>query len=75
MERWLRSGQATRLVGVHESTLARWAAQGFLTVKRTPGGRRLYAQAELEALLQHSQAGGHTARQQPDGQHHDASEQ
>jgi len=46
--RWLSIGEASRLLGVHESTLRQWADTGRVRSFRTPGGHRRFL---LEDLL------------------------
>jgi len=48
--RWLTLGEASRLLGVDESTLRAWADAGRVRAFRTPGGHRRFAHADLEAL-------------------------
>jgi len=48
---WLTLSQAAALLGVHPSTVRRWADHGDLPVKLTPGGHRRFRRAELEARL------------------------
>lgn len=40
VDRWLPVREAARLIGVHDKTLKRWAAQGRMegVMRRTPGG-------------------------------------
>jgi predicted site-specific integrase-resolvase len=39
---WLRSTDAGKYFGVHPSTMRRWADNGFIEYKRTPGNQRVY---------------------------------
>jgi len=48
---WLALGQASRLLGVDESTLRRWADAGHIRAFRTPGGHRRFAEADIRAVL------------------------
>lgn len=48
---WLTLSQAAALLGVHPSTVRRWADHGDLPVKLTPGGHRRFLRADLEARL------------------------
>jgi len=48
---WLTLSQAAALLGVHPSTVRRWADHGDLPVALTPGGHRRFPRAELEARL------------------------
>lgn len=46
------SGRAARLIGCHQSTLARWAEQGLIPHLRTPGGHLRFRVADLEQFLE-----------------------
>lgn len=48
---WLGLGEASRLVGVNESTLRRWADTGLVQTFRTPGGHRRFAAADLRRII------------------------
>ena len=48
---WLALGPASRLLGVDESTLRRWADAGQIRSFRTPGGHRRFAEADVQAIL------------------------
>ena len=48
---WLTLGNASRILGVDESTLRRWADAGQIRAFRTPGGHRRFAEAEVQAVL------------------------
>src|SRR5512143_3823349 len=50
--RWLDLSDAARYLGVHFTTLRRWADAGQVPCIRTPGGRRRFAEAELETFLE-----------------------
>lgn len=41
---------ASKLLGVHSTTLRRWADQGAVPVYVTPGGHRRFARSDIEAL-------------------------
>ena len=58
---WLTLGNASRMLGVDESTLRRWADAGQIRAFRTPGGHRRFAQADVQAILS-GQAYGPRAR-------------
>jgi molybdopterin-binding protein len=47
----LRLGQAAELLGVSPDTLRRWEADGRLATRRSAGGQRLVALAEVRRLL------------------------
>ena len=44
---WLTLGQASRLLGVHPTTLRQWADSGQVRAFRTPGGHRRFAEEDL----------------------------
>jgi len=48
----VRVGEAAELLGVSVDTLRRWSAAGRLHVKRSAGGQRLVALADLRRLQQ-----------------------
>jgi excisionase family DNA binding protein len=48
---WLSLGQASRLLGVSQGTLRRWADDGRLRVFTTPGGHRRFSRDAIERLL------------------------
>ena len=56
---WLTLGAASRLLGVNESTLRRWADAGAVRTFRTPGGHRRFSQADLHRLTAAAQARPH----------------
>ena len=43
-------GVAAALVGMHPQTLRLYEARGLVRPRRTPGGTRLYSDADLEPL-------------------------
>lgn len=47
---YLSLAEACRQLGVHASTLRRWAANGQLPVYYTPGGHRRFALSDIQAL-------------------------
>ena len=48
---WLDLGDAARYLGVHFTTLRRWADAGEVPCIRTPGGRRRFALPDLQRFL------------------------
>ena len=48
---WLYLGGAARYLGVHFTTLRRWADAGEVPCLRTPGGRRRFSIADLDRFL------------------------
>jgi hypothetical protein len=51
-QKWLRLGDAARLVGVNPATLRLWADQGRIHVGRTAGGHRRFDGAELLRVME-----------------------
>lgn len=45
---WLSLGEAADVLGVHPSTVRKWADEGKLPVRRTPGGHRRFLRTEIE---------------------------
>ena len=54
--RWLSLSEASKLLGVHYSTLRRWADAGSVPCFRTPGGHRRFRAADLVAWVEGTQA-------------------
>jgi excisionase family DNA binding protein len=50
--RWLSLGEASQLLGVHFTTLRRWADAGAVPCIRTPGGHRRFRRADLEHWME-----------------------
>ncbi len=48
---WLELSEAADFLGVHFTTLRRWADAGQVPCIRTPGGRRRFSRTELTAFL------------------------
>jgi excisionase family DNA binding protein len=48
---WLKLGEAADYLGVHFTTLRRWADDGKVPCIRTPGGRRRFKKVELDAFM------------------------
>ena len=49
--RLLNSGEAARILGIHQNTLRSWADRGLVPHLRTPTGYRRFAIEDLERLL------------------------
>jgi excisionase family DNA binding protein len=49
---FLSLSAASKLLGVHSSTLRRWADNGAVPVYITPGGHRRFARSDIEVLAQ-----------------------
>lgn len=58
---WLSLSEASELIGVHPSTLRRWADAGTVQCTRTPGGHRRFRRAALDRYL--------ASREHEDAQH------
>jgi excisionase family DNA binding protein len=58
--KWLSLQQASKMLGVHPSTLRQWADAGKIPTVRTPGGHRRFAESDVRALLEpeHVQSAG-----------------
>jgi excisionase family DNA binding protein len=52
LSRWLSLSEAADLLGVHPSTLRRWADDGAIRCTRTPGGHRRFLEEDVQAFLQ-----------------------
>lgn len=48
---WLSLQEASELLGVNTSTLRRWGDSGRVTMRRTLGGHRRFARAEIARLV------------------------
>lgn len=55
---WLDLSEAADFLGVHFTTLRRWADNGQIPYLRTPGKRRRFSYKVLRAFLQQMQQGG-----------------
>lgn len=49
---WLTLKQASEFLGVHFTTLRKWADEGEIRVFRTPGGHRRFSVADLRRFLE-----------------------
>ncbi|KAF0108954.1 MAG: MerR family transcriptional regulator [Chloroflexi bacterium] len=52
---WLNLSEAADILGVHFTTLRRWADAGNIECMRTPGGRRRFKVEVIVQFLQHHQ--------------------
>jgi len=50
--KWLSLQEASRMLGVHPSSLRQWADSGKIPTVRTPGGHRRFAESDVRALLE-----------------------
>lgn len=55
---WLTLTDASKLLGVHPSTLRLWCDEGRITAFRTPGGHRRFSRSEIERFLSISKPSG-----------------
>jgi excisionase family DNA binding protein len=55
---YLSLSEASRLLGVHSTTLRRWADAGSVPVYITPGGHRRFARADIQAMVERSSTSG-----------------
>jgi excisionase family DNA binding protein len=55
-DEWLTLGQASRFLGVDDSTLRSWADAGRVPTFRTPGGHRRFSRAALNEFLERGRA-------------------
>lgn len=54
-QEWLSLTKASRALGVHQTTLRRWADAGTIACFRTPGGHRRFRASDLAAWLEGKQ--------------------
>lgn len=52
---WLSLTEASNLLGIHPTTLRRWADSGSIPCLRTPGGHRRFRTADLTAWVEGKQ--------------------
>jgi len=55
MREWLNLHEAAKQLGVHPTTLRRWADSGEIPVMVTPGGHRRFAMTDLERFTSERQ--------------------
>jgi excisionase family DNA binding protein len=55
---WLQLSEAADYIGVHFTTLRRWADEGEVPCIRTPGGRRRFKKEELDGFMAGLRQGG-----------------
>jgi excisionase family DNA binding protein len=51
-DQWLSLSEASSVLGVHASTLRRWADSGRVPCQRTPGGHRRFSRRKLVQMLE-----------------------
>ena len=59
---WLTLTEAAQLLGVHPTTLRRWADQGDIPVQVTPGKHRRFLQTDIEDFARRKQGQEHSGR-------------
>jgi excisionase family DNA binding protein len=70
-DEWMTLGEASRFLGVDESTLRAWADAGRIAVFRTPGGHRRFSRRALMEFLDHSRQGAEPRMAELIGPHAD----
>lgn len=53
----LQSAEAAHYLGVSVGTVRRWADEGHLSCRRTPGGQRRFSRDQLDALINAKKGG------------------
>ncbi len=59
-DQWLSLKEASEILGVHFTTLRKWADEGEIRVFRTPGGHRRFSIADLRRFLEDRVGQGRT---------------
>jgi excisionase family DNA binding protein len=59
-DQWLSLSEASTLLGVHASTLRRWADSGRVPCQRTPGGHRRFNRRKLLQMIEGTSVAGAT---------------
>ena len=59
-DQWLSLSEASALLGVHASTLRRWADSGRVPCQRTPGGHRRFNRRKLVQMIEGTSVAGVT---------------
>ncbi len=67
---WLSLDQASKRLGVHPTTLRRWADEGAIDVFVTPGGHRRFNVAALERFAAEHRGSRLPARREPEWADH-----
>lgn len=53
---WLSLSEASKRLGIHFTTLRRWADQGLIEHMRTPGGKRKFSARAIDEFLERRRA-------------------
>ncbi len=59
-DQWLSLSEASAILGVHASTLRRWADSGRVPCQRTPGGHRRFNRRKLMQMIEGTSVSGVT---------------
>ena len=59
---WLDLAEAARFLGIHFTTLRRWADDGKVPCVRTPGGRRRFTRSDLQKFVDRSREPSRVSR-------------
>ncbi|MBI1801170.1 MAG: helix-turn-helix domain-containing protein [Chloroflexi bacterium] len=51
-DKWLTLSQASKLLGVHSTTLRDWANQGLIESFQTPGGHRRFSEKDVKSFVE-----------------------
>ncbi len=49
-QKFFKIGEASKLLGLSSETLRRWEKAGKISFSRTPGGKRLFSEADLTSI-------------------------
>jgi len=52
-DRLLRTAEACRFLGIHQTTIYRWVRQGLLPAIRLPTGEIRFQKSEIDLLITH----------------------
>jgi excisionase family DNA binding protein len=55
--KWLTLSQASKILGIHPSTLRDWVDEGVISSFHTPGGHRRFAESDIQAFIATSKIG------------------
>ncbi len=51
-DNWLTLSQASKMIGVHSTTLREWANQGLIENFQTPGGHRRFSEKDVKGFIE-----------------------
>jgi excisionase family DNA binding protein len=55
--KWLALTQASKMLGIHPTTLRDWVDEGVIASFHTPGGHRRFAESDIQAFIATSKIG------------------